>query len=149
MHNNSSCRTAWKANEHLAQGNTLGKLDAPLSPCKGKSSLLLLGFCLYKAFSFPANTQGVALGYMLIAPSGRYCLEIPIHPTGYSIINCQLSIVNCRRGAPILNPQSSILNSLLSVRPIINFQLSIINYQSFFILNLKKFLVLCNNPCFP
>ena len=67
--------TPRRGNERIAQGIALGRLAAAIAPCKGKSvstkRLIPNAFALAGRTSSPQPTQGVALGYELVAPSGR------------------------------------------------------------------------------
>ena len=54
------------------------------SPCKGKSLIRKQRFCPFRAIIAPFLTQGVALGWRLIAPSGRYRVIADNHLNVYS-----------------------------------------------------------------
>ena len=70
-----------KGQQITAQGVALGVMAAAATPCKGKSIIPYLSatsshalnrcFCPFRAVSAPSTTQGDALGYLLIPPSGR------------------------------------------------------------------------------
>ena len=67
-------RNALKGQQQLAQGSALGEENgSKLTPYRGKS------FCTYSA-SYLARplTQGAALGYEQVGPSGRSMLEATV-----------------------------------------------------------------------
>ena len=63
----------WKPNKSRAQGNALGTMSPFPTPCKGKSKSQPFAhtFALTGRGRLYIDTQGVALGYELVALSGR------------------------------------------------------------------------------
>lgn len=69
----SACyrRAAWKANEHLAQGNALGIGQDRQSPSMGKSMMVIIRLMPLQGDLILNLTQGNALGCSLIGLSDR------------------------------------------------------------------------------
>jgi len=63
--------TPQRGNEHIAQGNALGSMTSDTRPARAKALFPAWAFALSGRRMCTPNTQGVALGYVLTALSGR------------------------------------------------------------------------------